>query len=178
MSTTSKSKSKYFKEGELITNLATLAQISGEYPGYISAKQLHSKNIDDDEYENDEEENENENEDKGENISDFLSKGDYYVPSYLTLFNNKNNNDDKENNLIENISITITPIEKCNPIDDELYNKLIESAEHDKNTKNTKNIKNTKNSKNTKNKKTKKVLNNKNKKSKIGGGGNKTKRKK
>ena len=47
-------KSKYFKEGDLITNLENLAQV---HPGYISAKKLHSQNI----IMEDEEEEENEN---------------------------------------------------------------------------------------------------------------------
>ena len=129
MSTTLKS--KYFKEGDLITNLENLAQV---HPGYISAKKLHSQNI----IMEDEEEEENEN--KKEDISDFLSNGNYYVPSYLTFLNDdKKDENDVNEHKIENITITITPVEKCNPIDDELYNKLVESAELQKNTNNTKN---------------------------------------
>ena len=160
-----KSKSKYFKEGDLITNLHNLASA---HPGYISAKKLHSQNII-----MDEEEKESEYESKSEeDISDFLSNGNYYVPSYLTFLNDdKNDENDENEHKIENITITITPVEKCNPIDDELYNKLVESAEL-QGTSNSK--KNTKNK--LKNKKTKKVLNNNNNK-KLKGGGKKTKRK-
>jgi hypothetical protein len=165
-------KSKYFKEGDLITNLENLAASQG----YISAKKLHSQNIinekdDDDDVDDDEEEDDKK---EKENISDFLSNGNYYVPSYLTFLNDENKNEnDHENDKIENITITITPVEKCNPIDDELYNKLVESAELQKNTNNTKNkLKN----KSIKNKKTKKVLNKNNNNKKIKGG-KKTKRK-
>ena len=170
---TSTLKSKYFKEGDLITNLEKLAASQG----YISAKKIHSKNIIMEDKEDQEDEDENKSKSKGENISDFLSNGDYYVPSYLTLFkddhDDDHNNDEDDHKVIENISITITPIEKCNPIDDELYNKLVESAEL-QGTSNSKKSTSS-NKSNIKNKKTKKVLN-KNKKSKVGGG-KKTKRK-
>ena len=164
MANSSKSISKYFKEGDLITNLHNLASA---HPGYISAKKLHSQNIinEDEEDEDDEEEDE---EKQKEDISDFLSNGNYYVPSYLTFLNDKNDHENDNNKVIENITITITPVEKCNPIDDELYNKLVESAEIQKNN-------NTKNK--LKNKKTKKILNNNNKNKKLKGGGKKTKRK-
>ena len=167
---TSTLKTKYFKEGDLITNLEKLAASQG----YISAKKIHAKNvIMEDE---DEEDKKDKSESKGENISDFLSNGDYYVPSYLTLFkdDDHDHNDDEDNHkVIENISITITPIEKYNSIDDELYNKLVESAELQGTNNSKKSNSSSKN--NIKNKKTKKVLN-KNKKSKVGGG-KKTKRK-
>ena len=164
MANSSKSISKYFKEGDLITNLHNLASA---HPGYISAKKLHSQNIinEDEEDEDDEEEDE---EKQKEDISDFLSNGNYYVPSYLTFLNDKNDHENDNNKVIENITITITPVEKCNPIDDELYNKLVESAEIQKNN-------NTKNK--LKNKKTKKILNNNNKNKKLKGEGKKTKRK-
>ena len=164
MANSSKSISKYFKEGDLITNLHNLASA---HPGYISAKKLHSQNIinEDEEDEDDEEEDE---EKQKEDISDFLSNGNYYVPSYLTFLNDENDHENDNNKVIENITITITPVEKCNPIDDELYNKLVESAEIQKNN-------NTKNK--LKNKKTKKILNNNNKNKKLKGGGKKTKRK-
>jgi hypothetical protein len=166
----SKSISKYFKEGDLITNLENLAASQG----YVSAKKLHSQNniINDDDEDHHEEEEDDKKKEK-ENISDFLSNGNYYVPSYLTFLNDDKNGDENghDDDKNENITITITPVEKCNPIDDELYNKLVESAEL-QGTSNNK-----KSSKNSKNKKTKKVLN-KNKKSKVGGGGGKkTKRK-
>ena len=168
MTNSSKSISKYFKEGDLITNLHNLASA---HPGYISAKKLHSQNIIINEDEEDDDEEEEDEEKQKEDISDFLSNGNYYVPSYLTFLNDKNENDNDNNKVIENITITITPVEKCNPIDDELYNKLVESAEIQKNTNNTKNK--------LKNKKTKKVLNNNNnnKNKKLKGGGKKTKRK-
>ena len=164
MANSSKSISKYFKEGDLITNLHNLASA---HPGYISAKKLHSQNIinEDEEDEDDEEEDE---EKQKEDISDFLSNGNYYVPSYLTFLNDENDHENDNNKVIENITITITPVEKCNPIDDELYNKLVESAEIQKNN-------NTKNK--LKNKKTKKILNNNNKNKKLKGEGKKTKRK-
>lgn len=151
-------KSKYFKEDDLITNLENLAASQG----YISAKKLHSQNII---MNDDEEDEEKEKKESEEDISDFLSNGNYYVPSYLTFLNDDH---DHNNYLTENITITITPIEKCNPIDDDLYNKLVESAELQKNTNNTKNK--------LKNKKTKKVLNKNNNSKKIKGG-KKTKRK-
>ena len=162
----SKSISKYFKEGDLITNLENLAASQG----YVSAKKLHSQNNIINDYDDDEEKKESEYESKREDISDFLSNGNYYVPSYLTFLNDENK--DHDHDKIENITITITPVEKCNPIDDELYNKLVESAE----LQDTSNNKKSSSSKNSKNKKTKKVLNKNNNSKKIKGG-KKTKRK-
>jgi len=166
----SKSISKYFKEGDLITNLENLAASQG----YVSAKKLHSQNNiinDDDDDDEDDDQDDDDKKKEKENISDFLSNGNYYVPSYLTFLNDENK--DHDHDKIENITITITPVEKCNPIDDELYNKLVESAEL-QGTSNNK--KSSSSSKNSKNKKTKKVLNKNNNSKKIKGG-KKTKRK-
>ena len=68
MANSSKSISKYFKEGDLITNLHNLASA---HPGYISAKKLHSQNIINEDEEDEDDEDEDEEKQK-EDISDLI----------------------------------------------------------------------------------------------------------
>jgi hypothetical protein len=153
------------QQGNFITNLKEFES----QPGYYSAKQLHQSNT------------------SRSNsaalptalitpiISQLLTSGNYYVPSYMSLYGNNNdgnnndgnnndgNNNDGNNNdgnkddkddaesttdeeeeedkpkktnngkmstVNENITITVTPIEKCSDkiIDENVYNTLLELA--------------------------------------------------
>lgn len=125
-----------FKKGGFITIIKDLEQ-----PGYYSANKLYEMNANNREMEGNEE---------LPIISQLLTSGDYYVPSYLSLYGKKTvsfDEDDDEDTTTdedeedededvgkkENIIINITPVGKNTNdgdkvIEEELYNKLVDAV--------------------------------------------------